>query len=69
MRDFNPNHILNISTNDLNSEKTSSQIANSIIYLHNSLKTDNNDITISLIASADNSNNKENEVNNWLVNM
>ena len=68
MRDFNPNQILNISTNDLNSEKTSSQIANSIIYLHNSLKTDNN-ITISLIASADNSNNKEHEVNNWLVNM
>ena len=33
-------------------------------------KTDNNDITISLIASrADNLNNKVNEVNNRLVNM
>ena len=71
MRDFNPNQeILHVGTNDLNSEKTSSQIANSIIDLHNSLKTDNSDITISLIAPrADNLNNKANEVNNRLVNM
>ena len=58
MRDFNPNQlILNVGTNDLNSENANS-------------KDDNNDITISLIASrADNLNNKVNEVNNRLVNM
>ena len=58
MRDFNPNQlILNAGTNDLNSENANS-------------KDDNNDITISLIASrADNLNNKVNEVNNRLVNM
>ena len=58
MRDFNPNQlILNVGTNDLNSENAKS-------------KDDNNDITISLIASrADNLNNKVNEVNNRLVNM
>ena len=71
MRDFNPNQIiLHGGTSDLNSEKTSSQIANSNINLRNSLKKDNNDITISLIAPrADNLNNKANEVNNRLVNM
>ena len=71
MCDFNPNQIiLDVGTNDLNSEKTSSQLANSIIDLRNSLKTDNNDITILLIAPrADNLNNKANEVNNRLVNM
>ena len=58
MRDFNPNQlILNVGTNDLNSENANS-------------KDNNNDITISLIASrADNLNNKVNEVNNRLVNM
>ena len=71
MRDLNPNQIiLHVGTNDLNSEKTSSQIANSIIDLRNSLKTDNNDITRSLIGPrADNLNNKANEVKNRLVNM
>ena len=71
MRDFNPNQIiLHVGINDLNSEKTSSQIANAIIDLHNSLKADNNDITISLIAPrGDNLNSKANEVNNWLVTM
>ena len=71
MRDFNPNQIiLHVGTNDLNSEKTSSKTANSIIDLRFSLKTDNYDITISLTAPrADNLNNKGNEVNNWLVNM
>ena len=44
--DFNPNEIiLYVGTNNLNSEKTSNQIANSIIDFRNSLKTDNNDIT------------------------
>ena len=51
MRDFNPDQlILPYATNDLNSEKASSQIVNCIINLCNSLKTDNNDITVSLIA-------------------
>ena len=67
--DFNPNEIiLYVGTNNLNSEKTSSQIANSIIDFRNSLKTDNNDINISLFAPrADNLNNKANGVNNRLV--
>lgn len=71
LRDFNPDHIiLHVGTNDLNSEKTSSQIANSIIELHNSLKTIDNEITVSLIVPrADNLNNKAIEVNNRLINM
>ena len=71
IRDFHPDHIiLPVGTNDLNSEKASSQIAHSIIELHNSLKTGNNEITISLIVPrADNLNNKANEVNNRLINM
>ena len=65
MRDFSPNQIiLNIGTNDLNSKETSCQTANSNIDPSNSLKTDNNDIAISLIVPrADNLNNKANEVN------
>ena len=70
MRDFNPNQIIiHVGTNDLHSEKTSSQIANSIINLHNSLKTVNSDITISLIPPRANNLNKANEVNNQLVNI
>ena len=66
MRGFNPNQIiLHVGTNDLNSEETSSQIANSIIDLRNLLKTDNNDIIISLVAPRA----EANEVNNRLVNM
>ena len=69
--DFNPNEIiLHVGTSNLTtSEKTSGQIANSIIDFRNSLKT-NTDITTSLIAPrACNLNNKANEVNNRLVNM
>ena len=71
MRDFNPDQIiLHVGINDLNSEKRSSQIANSVIDLCNSLKTNDNDITISIIAPrADNLNNKANEESNRLVNM
>ena len=67
---LNPNQIiLHLATNDLNSEETSSQIANTIIDLRHSLKTEDNDITISLFATkAGNLNNKVNEVNNRLVN-
>ena len=51
-------------------EKTASQIAKSIIDLHNSLKTGNNNIAISLIMPrCDKFENKANEVNNRLINM
>ena len=71
LRDFNPEHIiLHVGTNDLNSERTASQIAKSIIDLGQSLKTDTNTITISLIVPRyDNLNNKASEVNGRLVNM
>ena len=71
IHDFNPEHIiLHVETNDLNSERTASQIAKSIIDLGQSLKTDTNTITISLIVPRyDNLNNKASEVNGRLVNM
>ena len=71
MRDFDPEHIiLHVGTNDLNSERTASQIANSVITLATTLKNDNNKIHISLIVPRfDNLNNKVNEVNNRLINM
>ena len=71
LRDFNPDHIiLHVGTNNLNSEKTSSQVANSIIELHNTLKTIDNEITVSLIVPrANNLNNKAIEVYNRLINM
>ena len=67
IREVNPEHIiLHVGTNDLNSEKTASQISNSIIDLANSLKN----IHVSLIVPRnDNLNNKVNEVNNRLINM
>ena len=69
MRDFNPNRIiLHVGTNDLNSEKTSGQTANSIIVLRNSLNTDNYDITLSLTAPRADNLNKATEVNKRLVN-
>ena len=69
MRDFNPNRIiLHVGTNDLNSEKTSSQTANSIIDLRNSLNTDNYDITLSLTAPRADNLNKATEVKKLLVN-
>ena len=71
MRDFNPERvILHVGTNDLNSDKTASQIANSIVELALSLKNDNNKIYVSLIVPRnDNLNNKVNEVNERLKNM
>ena len=64
LRDFNPEHIiLHVGTNDLNSERTASQFAKSIIDLGQSLKTDTNTITISLIVP------RYNNLNNKLVNM
>ena len=50
IREVNPEHIiLHVGTNDLNSEKTASQISNSIIDLANSLKNETNNIHVSLI--------------------
>ena len=71
INDFDPEHIIiHVGTNDLNSERTASQIANSIINLQQSLKSTNNTVTISLIVPRnDELNNKAHEVNNRLVNM
>ena len=71
IKDFDPEHIIiHVGTNDLNSERTASQIANSIINLQQSLKSNNNTVTISLIVPRnDVLNNKAHEVNNRLVNM
>ena len=71
IREVNPEDIiLHVGTNDLNSEKTASQISNSIIDLANSLKNETNNIHVSLIFPRnDNLNNKVNEVNNRLINM
>ena len=47
LRDFDPVHIiLHCGTNDLNSDRTSSQIAKEIIDLAVSLKTDKNKISV-----------------------
>ena len=71
VRDFNPDHIiLHCGTNDLNSERTASQIARSIIELALSLKSKDNKISVSLIVPRnDNLNNKASEVNCRLVHM
>ena len=71
INDFDPEHIvIHVGTNDLNSERTASQIAKDIVNLQQSLKTDKNTITISLIVPRnDDLNNKAFEVNSRLVNM
>ena len=56
--------------NDLNSERTASQIARSIIELALSLKSKDNKISISLTVRRNNNlNNKASEVNSGLVHM
>ena len=69
VRDFEPDHIiLHCGTNNLNSNRTSSQIE--IIDLALSLKSDNNKISISLLTPrSDKLNNKASEVNNRLISM
>ena len=69
--DFNPDHIIfHCGTNDLSSERTTSQIARSIIELALSLKSPDNKISISLIIPRnDNVNNKISYVNSRLVHM
>ena len=71
VRGFNPDHIiLHCGTNDLNSGRTASQIARSIIELALSLKSKDNKISVSLIVPRnDNLNNKASEVNCRLVHM
>ena len=68
IRDINPEHIIfHVGTNDLKSEKTASQIANSIIELANSLRNETNSIHVSLIVPRnDNLNNKVNEVDKYV---
>ena len=68
-----------MGTNDLNSSKTSTEIEEEIIDLANSVKEDNNNISISgliqhiilviLDSRADNLNNKAEEVNESLKKM
>ena len=71
IRELNPYHIiLHVGTNDLNTEKTASQISKSILDLANSLKNETNTIHVSLIVSRnDHLNNKINEVNSRLINI
>ena len=68
VRDFEPDHIiLHCGTNDLNFDRTSSQIAKEIKDLALSLKSDKNKISISLLAPRSGKLNvKATEVNNRL---
>ena len=70
VRDFDPDHIiLHCGTNDLNSDRTSSQIAREMQFAI-SLKSDKNKVSISLlIPTSDKLNKKTSEVSNRLINM
>ena len=62
--------ILHCGTNDLNSNRTSSQNAGEIIDLALSLKSDKNKISIPLLTPrSDKLNNKASELNNRLINL
>ena len=65
LRDDKPDHIiLHAGTNDLRAEKTSSQIAKSIIGSTTSLKNNGNSVIVSgIVPRFDNLNNKATEVN------
>ena len=65
IREKNPEQIVShIGTNDLNSSKTPAEIAEEIVDLANSFKTDNNSISISsLVPRPNNLNNKAEEIN------
>ena len=71
VRDFDTDHIiLHCGTNDLNSDRTSSQIAREIIDLAISLKSDKSKISISLLTPrSDELNNKASAVNNLSSNI
>ena len=68
IRDINPQQIiLHVGTNDLKTERTASQIAESMIDLTISLKNNGNTIAASgIVASLDELNNKAAKVNNRL---
>ena len=68
IRDINPKQIiLHVGTNDLKTERTASQIAESMIDLTISLKNNGNMIAVSgIVASLDELNNKAAKVNNRL---
>ena len=70
-RYFDPNHIiLHYGTNDLNSDRTSSQTAREIIEIELSLKFDKNKISNSLrTPRCDKLNSKASEVKNCVINM
>ena len=69
--DFDPDHfILHCGTNNLNSDRTSIQIAREIIDLACSLKSDKGKISILLLTPrSDKLNNKASKVNYRLINM
>ena len=69
VRELDPEHvILHVGTNNLNSSLPPEEIADGIIDLAKSMKTDNRNIAISTIISrGDKLNNKANEVNNFLI--
>ena len=71
VRDFDPDHIiLHCETNNLNSNRTSSQIAREIIGLSLSLKSDKNKISFSLLTPRSGKlKNKASELSNRLINM
>ena len=69
LRELDSEHIiLHVGTNNINSPLRSKEIADGIIDLGKSMKTDNGNITISnIIPRGDRLNNKANEVNNFLI--
>ena len=69
LRELDPEHvILHVGTNNLNSPLPPKEIANRIIDLAKSMKTDNRNITIStMIPRGGKLNNKAIEVNNLLM--
>ena len=71
VRDFDTDYIiLHCGTNDLNSDRTSSQIAREIIDLPPSLNSDKIKISISPLTPRNGKlNNKASEVNNGLINI
>ena len=71
IKELNSEHIiLHVGTNNLNSEKTVSQTAKSVLDLTNPLENETNTIHVSFIVPRnENWNNKVDEVNSRLTNM
>ena len=69
IRDEPDHFIVHVGTNDLNSEVSSKSIAESIVYLTMTLKTESNNVSVSnIVLRTDNSlsNQKQYEVNSHL---